>query len=103
MARVLKCADLKKHTYLSYAIKFLFICLSITALSMSLLMEVQPGTASSELTYMTPTEKAYANNFNTMVGGMWGITAYIRLNMTKCSHGITISRYFIQESWLFSC
>jgi predicted transporter len=56
MARVLKCADLKKRTYLSYAIKCPFICLSITALSMSLLIEVQPGTASSELTYMTRTE-----------------------------------------------
>ena len=52
MARVLKCADLKKHTFLSYANKFPFICLSITALSMRLLMEVQAG-KSSELTYMT--------------------------------------------------
>lgn len=53
MARVLKCADLKKHTVLSYAMKFPYICLSITAFSMRLLLEVQPGTASSEMTYMT--------------------------------------------------
>ena len=53
MASVLKCADLKKHTFLSYAIKFTCISVSITAFSMRLLIEVQPGTTSSELTYMT--------------------------------------------------
>lgn len=56
MARVLKCADLKKHKFLSSAIKFPYICLQITAFSMRLLMEVQPGSTSSELKYMTRIE-----------------------------------------------